>query len=355
MIPNFFYHPRMMSYDFGPQHPLKPIRLARTIELLRSIEPTLVCLDPGLADRADMRLVHDDSYLEVVECLSRGQRIPPEVKMSYGFGSVDTPAFLGMYEAALAYCGGTVRAAQAILSGEQLAFGIGGGLHHAMRDKASGFCVFDDPAIALSILKLRYSRLMYVDIDLHHGDGVQALFLDDPDVLTFSIHESGRTLYPGTGFVEETGAGGAVVNIPLDAHTTGDVWIWAFEEVFLSTLDWFKPDAIVLQMGCDAHLNDPLGHLRVRVQEWLRAVEVVRDAGLPIVAVGGGGYELANVPRMWAAAVLTLCGLEVPEVAPECIPVEWGVGRIFDPDLGESGMGRHSAEQVVDYWRSRRV
>ena len=353
MVPNFYYHPRMMEYDFGPKHPLKPVRLARTMALLRAIAPDVEFIDPGLASENDILRVHSREYLDIVQAVSQGEVIPKEGLFVYGFGSVDTPPFPGVYQAALAYCGGAVRAAEALNAGAKLAFNIGGGLHHAQREKASGFCVFNDPAIALDLMKAKLGKLLYVDIDLHHGDGVQAIFADDPNVVTFSIHESGRTLYPGTGFLKETGAGGAVVNVPLDAHTTGEVWIWAFEEVFARVMDRFQPEAIVLQMGCDPHIHDPLGHLRVRVQEWLRAVEVVRDTGLPILACGGGGYELANVPRMWAAAALTLSRIDVPELAPAGIPIEWGVGRIFDPPTEDSGVGRSAAEEAVDYWRAK--
>lgn len=343
----------MMEYDFGPKHPLKPVRLARTMALLRAIVPDVSFIDPGLASEADILRVHSRAYLDIVKAVSRGDEVGKDELFVSGFGSVDTPPFPGIFEASLAYCGGSVRAAQAINSGSRLAFNIGGGLHHAQRERASGFCVFNDPAIALHLMKERFKTLLYVDIDLHHGDGVQAIFADDPDVVTLSIHESGKTLYPGTGFLNETGADGAVVNIPLDAYTTGDVWILAFEEVFQRVMEHFQPEAIVLQMGCDPHIHDPLGHLRVRVQEWLRAVELVRDTGLPIMACGGGGYELANVPRMWVAAILTLSRIEVPDLAPKGIPVEWGVGQIFDLPAEDFGVGRNSADEAVDFWREK--
>lgn len=341
-----------MSYDFGPRHPLKPVRLARTIALLKAFEPEIICEDPGIATDDEVLRVHSEEYVEFVRTVGDG-RASQEELFRYGFGSVDTPPFPGIFEAALAYCGGAVRAAECLNRGDTLAFNIAGGLHHAHRDRASGFCVFDDPAISLALMKERYSKLLYVDIDLHHGDGVQAIFLDDPNVVTFSIHESGKTLYPGTGFVEETGAGGAVVNVPLEAHTTGDVWLWSFAEVLSRVLDHFRPEAIVLQMGCDAHFDDPLGHLRVSVQEWLGAVRLVRDTGLPILACGGGGYELRNVPRMWSAAVLTLSGISVPEFVPEEIPGEWGIQKMIDPEPLEQGRGRTYANEVVDYWKSK--
>jgi len=282
LIPNFYYHPRMMEYDFGPNHPLKPIRLMRTEALLRAFVPDLTCIDPGLAEPEEVGFAHSQDYIEVVQALSTGEQVSPEVLFSYGFGSVDTPPFKGMFGAALAYCGGAVRAAEDLLVGEEMAF-------------------------------------------------------------------------PGTGFVEETGAGGAIINIPLEARTTGDTWLWAFTDVFRRAMDWYKPEAIVLQMGCDAHINDPLGHLAVTVQEWLAAVRLVKNTGLPILGCGGGGYAIENVPRMWAAAVMELSGIEVPARAPDSIPKDWGVSAILDAEPGDRWIGRPEAEKVVEYWRQKLV
>lgn len=350
MVPGFFFHPRMMEYDFGPRHPLKPVRLARTVALLKSVAPETETCDPGYAEERDILRVHTEAYLETVRL---GPGASREELAEAGLEPGDTPAFPNMFEASMAYCGGAVAAANRLLADDPLAFNIAGGLHHAQKARASGFCVFNDPAIALSILKSRFSRLLYIDIDLHHGDGVQAIFQEDPDVATFSIHESGKTLYPGTGFLTEEGAGGSVVNIPLDAGTTGDVWLWAFREVFLPYVDWFRPQAIVLQMGCDAHTLDPLGHLQVSVQDWLGAVELVRATGLPVLACGGGGYEITNVPRMWVAAILTLAGLPIPEGAPSGIPPEWGAGRFLDLPPEAAGYGLATAQSVVEFWKAK--
>lgn len=350
MVPGFYFHPRMMDYDFGPRHPLKPVRLARTVALLKAVVPQVKLPDPGLASIEDIERIHDPAYVALVR---RATRATAEELARAGIAAGDTPAFAKMHEAALAYCGGAVAAAKDLISGNRLAFNIGGGLHHAQRGRASGFCVYNDPAIALHMLKQRFSKLLYVDIDLHHGDGVQAIFQDDPDVMTFSIHESGKTLYPGTGFLEETGAGGSVVNIPLDAGTTGDVWLAAFRTVYRRAVDAFKPEAVVLQMGCDAHTLDPLGHLRVSVQDWLGAIREVKETGVPILACGGGGYELTNVPRMWVAAALTLSGLEIPQGAPPEIPIEWGAGSFLDPEPEATGYGRANAELAVRFWQQK--
>ncbi len=342
----FFYHPRMTGYEFGPKHPLRPERLRRTIALLERVAPKVEALDPGLADLADLLRVHDEGYVRVVESLSCGERVPHSLLQESGFLGGDNPPFPGMYEAALAYCGGAVRAARLVRDGAPLAFNIAGGLHHARRSQASGFCVFNDCAIALTVLRERYERVAYVDIDLHHGDGVQWLFYDDPTVLTCSVHETGRTLYPGTGFVEETGAEATSLNVPLEPHTTGDTWLWAFERTVLPALERYQPGAVVLQMGTDAHTLDPLGHLDLVAQEWLEAVRLVRDTGLPIVALGGGGYDMTTVPRMWVAAVLTLLRTPFDDDIPYDLPPEWGLTTFSDRDL-PSPRNRHRAEAEV--------
>lgn len=337
-----------MNYDFGPRHPLRPERLERMMALLHAVAPELQVVDPGLARESDAIRVHDQEYLDLVMDLSRGAQVDPAVMFAYGFSYGDTPPFSGMWQAALAYCGAGKRAAEAVRDGATLAFNMGGGLHHAQRSRAGGFCILSDCALAISILRERFERVAYIDIDLHHGDGVQWDFFDDPNVLTFSIHQDGRTLYPGTGHVEETGEVFTSLNLPLAPQTTGDTWLWALRETLLPAVEAFRPEAIVLQMGCDAHFSDPLGHLRVSVQEWLDAVALVRDLGLPVVGCGGGGYDLKNVPRMWTGAVLTLAGQPIPELIPAQIPQEWGMTTFEDQDLpAPRWSGRSEAEGVV--------
>jgi acetoin utilization protein AcuC len=221
-----------------------------------------------------------------------------------------------------------------------------------MRSKASGFCIFDDPAIACHILLERFDRVAYVDIDVHHGDGVQWIYYEEPRVLTCSIHEEGGTLFPGTGFVEETGAEFSSLNVPVLAYTTGDVWLDAFERGILPGLERFQPQAIVLQLGTDTHRDDPLGHVKSDVQSWVTAVRRVMEFKVPIVAVGGGGYNLTTVPRMWAAACLTLGGVEFEDRIPPDLAEAWGMPTFFDPEPEAQGIGREYAEGVVD-WLSR--
>ena len=347
-VERFYFHPGSVEYDFGPQHPLRPVRLVRTLAVLEACVPGFEPVAPSAAEVGDLLRVHSQEYVDAVRGLSDDPRCMSMGKMSaWGFGSGDNPVFSGMYEASVAYTGGTVRAASEVRDGAPLAFGIAGGLHHAQHSSASGFCIFNDPAIACSVLRERFSRVAYVDIDLHHGDGVQALFYDDPAVMTCSIHESGLHLFPGTGFIEERGVEGSSVNVPLEPGTTGDVWVWAFENGILPLLRAFDPGVIVLQMGTDAHFLDPLGHLQVAAQEWLSAVRSVRDLGLPIVAVGGGGYAQECVPRMWASAVMTLAGIEFGDDLPDAVPREWGMATFSDELPEPRSQGRAEAEAAV--------
>ncbi len=342
MAAPFFYHPRMLSYNFGPQHPLKPERLRRTIELLEDFG--LASTDPGPGERDEPLRVHSEEYVNAVQ---RAMEMDRADAYGFGFTTQDTPRFSGMYEASLAYTSGSARAAEAVRDGEQLAISLSGGLHHAQRAAASGFCVFNDCAVAISILRERFSRVAYVDIDVHHGDGVQAIFYEDPTVMTCSIHQDGRTLYPGTGFPKETGADLSSINVPLWPNTSQDVWIWALENGIMPALKRFRPEAIVLQMGTDSHFLDPLARIENDAQTWLNAVKRVKELGLPLVALGGGGYEITCVPRMWSAAVLTLMDLPVPSEVPLPFAVDWAMPKFFDAARPSHGAGKLEAEDAV--------
>jgi acetoin utilization protein AcuC len=348
MLPNFYYHPRMMSYDFGPRHPLKPERLRRTIELLQryGLEP----IDPGPGGQKYAMRVHAAEYVQAVEQLS-GPGGSSEVDgYEFGFSAGDNPSFKGMFEASLAYLSGSARAAESVRDGAALAYGIAGGLHHARKAQAAGFCIFNDCAVAIDILLERFEKVAYVDIDVHHSEGVQWLWQHDPRVLVCNIHQDGRTLFPGTGFPDDRGEHFTIINMPVAPGTSGDVWLWAFEHAILPALERFDPQAIVLQMGTDSHWLDPLARVENSAQEWLAAVEGVQKLGKPIVALGGGGYNLTTVPRMWAAACLTLAGLEFENAIPADLAEAWGTPTFFDPEpLEPRGCGRLHAEQVVEW------
>ncbi len=322
--PLFFYSDDLLRYNLGDSHPMRPERLRMTYELLDSygvFGSELEVVAPELADPDEVAATHSCAYLDVIRRLSAGEHVARPG--NHGFGSGDNPVFPGMWEASLRYTGGSADAAQAILDGAggaQVAFNISGGLHHAHYDRAAGFCVLNDCAVAIRRLRRKYARVAYVDIDVHHGDGVQELFYEDPQVLTISLHETGQTLFPGTGDPSEIGSGagkGYSINLPFAPYTLDQEWLWAWREAALPLLKKFDPEAIVLQMGTDAHVLDPLAHVALTAQGWLEAVKDVQSLGKPIVAVGGGGYNLTTVPRMWTLAVATLAGISLPDEVPE--------------------------------------
>ena len=352
MVP-FYVHPRTTDYSFGEKHPLKPERLRRTLTLLERLGGPPV-LHPGEGRVEDALRVHAPEYVEAIRLVDEGELDPDDRADLCGqFGLYgDNPPFPGMYETSLAYNSASARAAEAVRDGAPLAIAIGGGLHHAHYDRASGFCIFDDPAVACAVLRDKFDRVAYVDIDVHHGDGVQGLFYNDPSVLTCSIHESGRTLYPGTGFPDETGADFSNLNVPVVAKTTADVWLDAFTQTIPPALERFEPGAIVLQLGTDTHWEDPLGHVLSILQAYIAAVRIVRDLGIPLVAVGGGGYNLTTVPRMWTAAILELCRVEYPDALPTDLAAAWGIPYFEDRELpfGPGG-GRAAADEVIEMLR----
>ena len=274
----FIYDDVLARHTLSDAHPLKPVRLRYTHELLEAYGAfdaegaTLV--KPRPATEEEVLRYHTRPYLEAVQSFSRGD---DSLGMAgFNLGPGDNPAYEGMYEAASWSTGASLRGAKLVASGEaDAALSISGGLHHAMPGYASGFCVFNDPVLAIKELLLRGLRVAYVDIDCHHGDGVQHAFYDTDEVLTISVHESGAFLFPGTGFTQETGAGkgrGYSVNLPLYPYTTDDVYLWAFREIVPPLLEAFRPDVLVAQLGIDSHYRDPITHLALTVQGFGQAV-----------------------------------------------------------------------------------
>jgi acetoin utilization protein AcuC len=318
------YGPRSTDYDFGPDHPLTPRRFGPGIDLLRTVgaEPGLT---PEPAPDADLLLCHAAEYLEVVKRLS----VDPYGFSEAGIGVSDNPSFPGMYDAAASVAGGSLRAMEGILRGDvEHAFHPGGGLHHAMRARASGFCIYNDPALAIARARRDGLRVLYIDLDVHHGDGVQALFWDDPGVLTFSIHESGRYLFPGTGDVTEVGEGvaaGTSVNVPLLPGTGDRAWVAILEALLPELAASFGPDLIVSQHGADSHAWDPLAHLNVTTTGHGRAARLVDQLAHRFsrgrwLATGGGGYDAYRVvPRTWSLTWMAGAHREVPT----SMPGEW--------------------------------
>jgi acetoin utilization protein AcuC len=274
---------------------------------------------PDLAAESELLRFHTEEYLAVLKAANTG-RAPAAVVCRYGLGPGDNPVFPGLWEAARLAAGGSLLAARLVGSAEvSRAFHFAGGLHHAMPDRASGFCYVNDAVLAILHLRARGLRVAYIDIDAHHGDGVQAAFYSDPNVLTISTHERGDRLFPGTGFVEEMGEGegrGYSVNLPLDVLTDSTAYLAAFEAVVPPLVRAFRPDVVVAQLGIDSHRTDPLTHLALDVQGFTRAVALIAELAPRLVALGGGGYELGNVARAWTAAWAVMAGVELPDELP---------------------------------------
>src|SRR3989441_8744683 len=301
------YSEEWRRFDYGPEHPLRMERLGLTWRLMEGYDLTALprskVLAPEPAELESIALFHTPEYLDTLRAVSAGDWVPHAAR--YGLGPGDNPIFPGLWEAAQLAAGGSLLAARLVAEGEaDRAFHFAGGLHHAMPDRASGFCYVNDAVLAIMRLRERGLRVAYVDIDAHHGDGVQHAFYADPNVMTISTHERGERLFPGTGFVREKGAGAGVgfsVNLPLEAYTDSAVYLPAFEAVVPPLIERFKPDVIVAQLGVDAHRTDPLTHLALDVQGFGRAVQRIPAPAPRVGALGGGGYDLRDGPRMWSA------------------------------------------------------
>lgn len=295
-----------LSYDFGAQHPLTPRRFGPSIDLIKTL---------GAVDIAPPRTATDDEIArlharEYIAAVRRFGVEPWNTRPSHGIGPGDCPPFEGMHEASAHVVGGSIGAVDRILANETLhAFNPAGGLHHASAARASGFCIYNDVALAVARACDAGQRVLYVDLDVHHGDGTQALFWDDPDVLTMSIHETGQTLFPGSGFTDERGgpaALGTKVNIPVQPGTGDESWLAALNKVVPALAQAFKPTFLVTQHGCDTHAYDPLAHLRLTTRAY-RAATLLLDqiaheyAAGRWLATGGGGYDAYRVvPRSWS-------------------------------------------------------
>lgn len=322
------WRPELAGYDLGESHPLDPIRLTLSVELMRAygiLGPDAVVV-PDTATDGQLELVHDRDYIEAVrEASDRSSGFRPRM----GLGTADDPIFAGMHEVSARICGASIRGLEEVVSGRRgRTFSIAGGLHHAHRDRAAGFCVYNDPAVAIAVTRLAHPnlRVLYVDIDAHHGDGVQEAFYDSAEVMTVSIHESGSHLFPGTGFPHETGAGdgiGYAANVPLPPYATDECFRLAFDGVVAPLARAFRPDVVVAQLGIDAHHDDPLTHLGMTLPGYRSLVDGIVDLAEELcdgrlAAEGGGGYRvLTTVPLAWTWVMGRLLGTNLAEELPE--------------------------------------
>ena len=335
---------RLAGYDFGPGHPMAPLRLKLTMELAQALG--LGRLDgvtievPTAATSAELELVHHLGYIDMVRLAGHqpawkeggevgglSRELTTRLLLSHGLGTEDDPLFPGMHEAAAMVAGATLAAARAVWTGAaQHGASLAGGLHHAMAGSASGFCVYNDPAVAIAwLLSQGAERIAYVDVDAHHGDGVQAAFWDDPRVLTISLHEDPDTLFPGTGRAGETGgphADGSVVNVALPAGTGDAGWLRAFHAVVPPILRSFGPQLLVSQHGCDSHRDDPLTNLMLSIDGQRVAHAAIHALAHEVsggrwLLTGGGGYEHVHVvPRTWTHLLFEAAGVPLdPDTA----------------------------------------
>ena len=358
-------------YDHGPQHPLRPARVVLTRELIHAygiVDGERVVETPARsATDQELLLVHTEAYLDAVKRAGRGESGD---WWRFGFGPGDNPIFPHMHEASARVAGASLVAAEAVHSGRaQHAFNPAGGLHHAMPEQASGFCVYDDPAIAIKwLLEQGVERLAYVDVDVHHGDGPQAIFYRDPRVLTISLHQTGRTLFPGTGFPHEYGAAeaqGTKVNVALPPFTGDDLWLRAFEEIVPPLVESWKPEVLVTQLGCDTHHTDPLANLMLTTAAYRRTAEVLHQlahqaASGRWVGTGGGGYQWARVvPRAWTIYFAEMADVRVPDPLPaawiEAARREDGSDvpeHLSDPPVPETG-DPDAVDRAIDETKGR--
>jgi acetoin utilization protein AcuC len=352
---------KLTGYDFGPSHPLAPVRVELTMRLARDFGvlagPGVTVAQPEAATDAELQLVHDPEYIAAVRRAggsSDGAGQLEAAELSFGLGTADDPVFPRMHEASALVTGATLAAARAMWSGSaQHGVNIAGGLHHAMADHASGFCIYNDPAIAIAwLLDQGVERIGYVDIDVHHGDGVQAAFWNDPRVLTISLHEHPMTLFPGTGLPYETGgpaAEGYAVNVALPAGTSDASWLRAFHAIVPPLMRSFRPQVLVSQHGCDTHRLDPLANLELTVDGQRAAHAAIHQlahevAGGRWLLTGGGGYELVQVvPRTWTHLLAEAAGQPIEPGTPTPAPwreyVEERASRVAPREMTDGAPG----------------
>lgn len=356
----FVYDDAMSRHELRSDHPMRPVRLRYTYDLLHGYDAfeheDAILIGPRSALEEELRWLHTGDYIAMVRRLSAGEGANEAHRFNFSLQG-DNPHYPGMYEAATLSSGATLLAAEMVADGSaDVAFNISGGLHHAAAGHASGFCVFNDPALAIHYFLRRGKRVAYVDVDAHHGDGVQEAFYGDDRVLTISVHESGRYLFPGTGFVNELGEGrgtGYSVNLPLFPYTGDDVYLDSFRQVVPPLIRAFAPDVLVTQLGIDSYHSDPLTHLQLTTTGFVAVLHEFSALGLPWLALGGGGYDLMAVARAWTLAYGVMLGVDWPDTLPTTFSLEHGAGRLRDSGVPEVpsnlrlDIRRHAGETVA--------
>lgn len=312
----FIYSPQLEKYPYPPDCPFNTARAGKTRSILNSMGllsgEGISEVEPSPAERIVIKKFHTARYLHALKVAPKG---PLDIEMlNMGIGTGDCPIFAGMYEGTALACGATLKGAELILSkSADVVFNPAGGLHHAQPERAAGFCYINDVALGCIVLAEKGKRVLYLDIDVHHGDGVQNVFYERSDVMTISFHENPHTLFPGTGFEDETGAGqgkGYCVNVPLPIGTYDQAYMKAFNTIAPPLIGAFNPDVIVFELGVDTLAGDPLAHLCLTNNVYADIIKILLNFGKPILMTGGGGYHIGNTVRAWALAWSVLCGAD---------------------------------------------
>jgi len=324
------YSSKYGKYDFGQEHPFSPMRAEMVIDLLKEMEVWKKPVEAMPVNAKDLKIIHDEAYISAVEKLSSGEKVTEFEK--FGLGTTDNPVVMGMAEGARYQVGGTVLGAKLLLEGKaKKVLQFGGGFHHAHNKLASGFCLYNDLAMAIKEMVKHGWYVAYLDIDVHHGDGVQEMFYSDDHVMTISIHESGEYLFPGTGWIHELGKSpgrSLKLNIPLEPFSEGDSYIEVLEKVVTPVFSWFRPNALVVQAGADAHYSDPLADNLLTTQDYEKIFHKIIDIANDscngnVLFTFGGGYSPIATPRVWTILYLIINNLTIPKRLPEVWRRRW--------------------------------
>jgi len=355
--PAYLYTDAYQAFDYGPSHPLRIGRLKLTHELIQAVGMGQPSFPVRPAAMEELAVFHDRRYLEALKELSGREK--PTDYYAFGLGAGDNPVFPGVYEWSALLSGASLVAMELVsMMGHPVAFSMAGGMHHGMAARASGFCYVNDAVLVVRELLKRGERVLYLDIDAHHGDGVQWAFFDTPRVMTISLHQHPATLFPGTGLVEEMGRGegkGYSVNVPLWPDSDDDLFIKAFDEVVPPLLEAYDPEWVVTQLGVDTFLSDPLANLNLTTRGFGHAVRRMKELCWDRwVALGGGGYEVVNVARGWTLAWAIMLGREdelpakLPEEVIQAFRLREEERWLIDPDDKLRGRHWERARQDLD-------
>jgi acetoin utilization protein AcuC len=351
----FIYSDSFSTFSYGATHPMRPARLKATFDLINSLSlldgPDIELVEARAASDSEILSFHTKDYIDTLKLADNG--VTPPGGPAHGLGPGDNPVFKGVYEWSALGSGASIQAAELVCTGKaDIAFNIAGGLHHAFERHASGFCYLNDPVLAINHLIAHGKRVAYVDIDAHHGDGVEHAFFDTDQVLTISIHESGRYLFPGTGFIDEIGTGkgqGYSINLPMPQYAGDSLFVDGFNKIVPDFINAFKPDILVTQLGVDTFKSDPITHLQLTTNGFEEMIRTFKGMNIPWMALGGGGYDLRNVARAWTLAWAIMSDKEVDDPLPENIDNQEGLNlkRLRDEKTKQAAGG--DIENEIDF------